>query len=221
MCTGDLKQARAVFDRAVEVSFKSIDDLASVWCAYAEMEIRNGQPKRALLLLHRATTPPPRPKNTTDAELSVQHKVFKALKIWSLYVDLEESIGTFQVRAIGHCWQPVTMHRSRPRRRTTASLTSRSPRRRWSSTMPPSSRRTTTLRRRSRFDQPAQTRTVLNVLQVYERGVALFNWPIVFEIWNVYLLKFIQRYVRLAYEVPPLLSSVAGQEQAGAHARAV
>ena len=77
------------------------------------------------------------------------------------------------------------------------------------------------MRRRSRFDLPAETRTVLNVLQVYERGVALFNWPIVFEIWNVYLLKFIQRYVRLAYEVPPLLSSAAGQEQAGAHARAV
>ena len=87
-----------MFDRAVEVAFKSIDELAAVWCAYAEMEIRHGQPKRALLLLHRATTPPPRPKNTTEAELPVQHKVFKALKVWSLYVDLEESIGTFQVR---------------------------------------------------------------------------------------------------------------------------
>ena len=33
------------------------------------------------------------------------------------------------------------------------------------------------------------------LIQVYERGVALFTWPIVFEIWNVYLLKFIERYV--------------------------
>ena len=39
---GDLAQARAVFDRAVEVPFRNVDDLASVWCEYAEMEIRNG-----------------------------------------------------------------------------------------------------------------------------------------------------------------------------------
>jgi pre-mRNA-splicing factor SYF1 len=30
----------------------------------------------------------------------------------------------------------------------------------------------------------------------YERGVGLFKWPIVFEIWNAYLAKFIKRYVR-------------------------
>ena len=32
-------------------------------------------------------------------------------------------------------------------------------------------------------------------LQVYERGVAMFKWPNVFDIWNTYLTKFIQRYV--------------------------
>ena len=28
----------------------------------------------------------------------------------------------------------------------------------------------------------------------YERGIALFKWPAVFEIWDVYLIKFTQRY---------------------------
>lgn len=32
-------------------------------------------------------------------------------------------------------------------------------------------------------------------LQVYERGIAMFKWPNVFDIWNTYLTKFIQRYV--------------------------
>lgn len=27
----------------------------------------------------------------------------------------------------------------------------------------------------------------------YERGIALFKWPIVFEIWDVYLVKFVKR----------------------------
>lgn len=34
-----------------------------------------------------------------------------------------------------------------------------------------------------------------DALQVYERGVELFTFPISFEIWNIYLSKFIKRYV--------------------------
>ena len=30
--------------------------------------------------------------------------------------------------------------------------------------------------------------------KVYERGVAMFKWPQVYDIWNTYLTKFIQRY---------------------------
>ena len=35
--------------------------------------------------------------------------------------------------------------------------------------------------------------------KVYERGVELFNFPVSFEIWNIYLAKFIKRYVRLPF----------------------
>ncbi len=36
--------------------------------------------------------------------------------------------------------------------------------------------------------------------------MALFTWPIVFEIWNVYLLKFIERYVcrRFFFNIDPV-----------------
>ena len=43
--------------------------------------------------------------------------------------------------------------------------------------------------------EPSLTQALCFVLQVYERGVAMFKWPNVFDIWNTYLTKFIQRYV--------------------------
>lgn len=33
--------------------------------------------------------------------------------------------------------------------------------------------------------------------QVYERGVELFTYPVAFELWNIYLSKFVKRYVRV------------------------
>ena len=48
------------------------------------------------------------------------------------------------------------------------------------------------------------TRLILNVVQekkffeeafqVYERGIALFKWPHVKDIWNAYLSQFVERY---------------------------
>ncbi len=37
----DLEQARKIFDKATKVPFKSVDELAEVWCEWAEMEVRN------------------------------------------------------------------------------------------------------------------------------------------------------------------------------------
>lgn len=34
--------ARIIFERATEVLYVKVDDLASVWCEWAEMEIRHG-----------------------------------------------------------------------------------------------------------------------------------------------------------------------------------
>jgi pre-mRNA-splicing factor SYF1 len=34
-------------------------------------------------------------------------------------------------------------------------------------------------------------------MQVYERGVELFTFPVAFELWNIYLSKFVKRYVSL------------------------
>lgn len=34
-------QARIIFEKAILVPYTDVDDLASVWCEWAEMEIRN------------------------------------------------------------------------------------------------------------------------------------------------------------------------------------
>lgn len=50
--------ARQVFEKAVKYPFKGVDDLATVWCEWAEMEVRNEEYERALRLLQQATNLP-------------------------------------------------------------------------------------------------------------------------------------------------------------------
>ncbi|KAF9592180.1 hypothetical protein IFM89_012674 [Coptis chinensis] len=54
----DVANARVIFDKAVQVGYKTVDNLASVWCEWAEMEARNYNFKAALELLKRATAEP-------------------------------------------------------------------------------------------------------------------------------------------------------------------
>lgn len=44
---------------AVQVGYKMVEDLAAVWCEWAEMEIRAQNFKQALALCRRATQQPP------------------------------------------------------------------------------------------------------------------------------------------------------------------
>src|SRR5699024_6001834 len=71
-------------------------ELATVWCEWAEMEIRNDQPEEALKLMQRATAVASKKTSYFDQTESVQKRLHKSLKLWSMYADLEESFGTFQ-----------------------------------------------------------------------------------------------------------------------------
>jgi len=42
--------------------------------------------------------------------------------------------------------------------------------------------------------------------QVYERGIDLFKYPIAFDLWNIYLNKFVSRYVRKSCK-PSMMNS--------------
>ena len=37
----DLPSARKVFEKATQVPFKKVEELAEVWCEWSEMEVRN------------------------------------------------------------------------------------------------------------------------------------------------------------------------------------
>lgn len=123
------------------MNFKAVEDLAEVWCEWAEMEIRQeyvslriyrflfafADFKRyvfsrnydeAIRVMQRAAAIPKNVKiNYHDhvsislpfdstlglfltppclQSLSAQARLFKSIKLWSFYVDLEESIGTVE-----------------------------------------------------------------------------------------------------------------------------
>lgn len=54
----DLVNARVIFDKAVQVNYKTVDNLASVWCEWAEMELRYKNFQAALELMRRSTAEP-------------------------------------------------------------------------------------------------------------------------------------------------------------------
>ncbi|KAK4733500.1 hypothetical protein R3W88_007761 [Solanum pinnatisectum] len=54
----DIANARVIFDKAVQVNYKTVDHLASVWCEWAEMELCHRNFKGALELMRRATAEP-------------------------------------------------------------------------------------------------------------------------------------------------------------------
>lgn len=51
----DVANARVIFDKAVQVNYKSVDNLASLWCEWAEMELRHKNFNGALELMRRPT----------------------------------------------------------------------------------------------------------------------------------------------------------------------
>ncbi|KAF2073657.1 hypothetical protein CYY_005042 [Polysphondylium violaceum] len=89
-----LTQARQVFENGLTINFKTVDDLASLYCEYAEMELRHKNFEQAIEILKRATVSPKKHIHIADSE-PVQKRVFKSIKLWTFYADLEESFGTF------------------------------------------------------------------------------------------------------------------------------
>ncbi|KAG2647145.1 pre-mRNA-splicing factor SYF1-like [Panicum virgatum] len=92
-----LDSAEDIFKRATQVNYKAVDHLASIWCEWAEMELRHNNFDKAIELMRQATAEPSvevKRQAAAEGNEPVQMKVHKSLKLWSFYVDLEESLGT-------------------------------------------------------------------------------------------------------------------------------
>ncbi|RTG83765.1 pre-mRNA-splicing factor SYF1 [Schistosoma bovis] len=177
---GQLNDARVVLEKATGVAFMHVEDLAAVWCEWAEMEMRHdsinhtnnyylfsplkiSQPEAALRLLGKATTAPSRKVDYYDRSEPVQARLHKSLRLWSLYTDLEESFGTFETTKAAYD-RMIDLRIATPQIIMNYALF---------------------LEELNYFE---------DAFKAYEKGVALFRWPNVYDIWATYLSKFIERY---------------------------
>jgi len=160
----ELKMAREIFEKAIKVDFKTVDDLAQIWIEYAEMELRHNNFKEAIQLMGRATAPP-RKKGVSyfDSNETVQNRLFKCLKLWSFYVDLEESVGTLEsTRSVYD--RIIDLKIATPQIVMNYALF---------------------LEENKYFEDS---------YKVYERGIEAFGYPVAYELWTIYLNKFVKRY---------------------------
>ncbi|MFH4975442.1 hypothetical protein AB6A40_002151 [Gnathostoma spinigerum] len=160
---GHLSNARKIFEKGLEAEYVKVDDLASVWCEYCEFELRCKEVEYARKLMQRATALPPRRSHYFDESEPVQFRVYKSLKVWSLYADIEEAFGTLQST------QAVYERIIDLRIATPQIIINYA----------------TFLEENEYFEQS---------FKAYEKGISLFKWPIVNELWTIYLTKFLNRY---------------------------
>ncbi|THH33001.1 hypothetical protein EUX98_g1190 [Antrodiella citrinella] len=160
----DLDSARKVLEKATKVNFKNVDDLAEVWCEWSELEVRHENYDEAIRVMQRAAVVPKNPKiNYHDHTLSAQARLFKSLKLWSFYVDLEESLGAVaSTKAVYDKILELRIANAQIIVNYAAFL--------------------------------EENEYFEDSFKVYERGVELFTFPVSFEIWNIYLAKFMKRY---------------------------
>ncbi|WRX21202.1 hypothetical protein QQP08_013689 [Theobroma cacao] len=81
----DLANALVLFDKAIQVNYKTVDHLASVWVEWAKIELRHKNFKGALELMRRATTKPSievKNRGAADENESVQMKLLQSVVIW-------------------------------------------------------------------------------------------------------------------------------------------
>ncbi|OAY75964.1 pre-mRNA-splicing factor SYF1-like [Ananas comosus] len=161
-----LDSAEEVFERATQVNFKSVDHLATVWCEWAEMELRHNNFEKALQLMRQATAEPSvevKKRAAADGNEPVQMKLHKSLRVWSAYVDLEESLGSVESTR-------DVYDRMLDLKIATPQII---------------------LNYASFLEEHKYFE---DAFKIYERGVKLFKYPHVREIWAMYLTKFVKRY---------------------------
>ena len=159
----DLRTARIILEKAVKVPFKSVAELAEMWCAWAEMELRNENFDQAVAIMAKATQAPKR--STVDYFDESLPPQQRVHKSWKLW-----SFYVDLVESVS------TLEETRKVYERIFEL---------------------------RIATPQTVVNFANLLEenqyfeesfkVYERGLDLFNYPVAFELWNLYLTKAVDR----------------------------
>jgi pre-mRNA-splicing factor SYF1 len=88
---GDVDGARRILERAVQARFRTAEELAAVYLAWAEMELRLGEGGRARAVLQRALAVPSR-KAAQAIASDAQRSLHRVPRLWAAAADLEESL---------------------------------------------------------------------------------------------------------------------------------
>jgi pre-mRNA-splicing factor SYF1 len=158
----DLENTRIIFDKATKVNFRGVDDLASVWCEWIEMELRHREYPGVMKVARMAVGQKKAAALKQDKDV-VQSRIYRSTKLWSLCADLEESLGTTDTTR-------ATYDAAIDLKVSTPALILSYAR---------------FLEDRKYFE---------DAFKVYERGIKVFGWPHVNDIWLTYLNRFVARY---------------------------
>lgn len=195
----ELSGARRVFERAVAAPAKSADDVAALWCSWAEMEVRCGNPKAALRVMQRAVAPASSGQKrrifgqqATEADAETA-SLASASVLSGGAASRSGSAGT----AVGVPSQQALAFRSA---------------RSWALLLDLEEAVGTPETVAAAYDRAlelgvATPRMVLSFadwlagqgyhersFRAFERGLAAFPWPQAGEIWAAYLSRFVERY---------------------------
>jgi pre-mRNA-splicing factor SYF1 len=161
-----LNEARQIFDKATKSDFTKVEDLIAIWTEYAEMEIRNKNYKQARLLMQQATATPPGLGTSVGFHDSNLTAAQRVHKSLKLW-----ALYADLEAALG------TFESTRAVYSRILELRIANPQ--------------LVLNFAGYLEE---NRYFEDAFTAYERGISMFKWPAVFEIWDVYLVKFIQRY---------------------------
>ena len=159
----DLRNARIITEKAVKVPFKSVAELAEMWCGWAEMELRNENFDRAVEIMAKATQAPKR--STVDYFDETLSPQQRVHKSWKLW-----SFYVDLVESVSTLEETKNVYERIFELRIAT---------------PQTVVNFANLLEENRYFEES--------FKVYERGLDLFNYPVAFELWNLYLTKAVDR----------------------------
>jgi pre-mRNA-splicing factor SYF1 len=90
-----LENCRKIFEKAVKVNYKAVDQLISVYSEWLEVELKHKHYSFALSTLKKALNSSNSNRSVAPEGSSPQQKLHKSIKLWCLLADLEENFGSF------------------------------------------------------------------------------------------------------------------------------
>ncbi|KAI9762930.1 MAG: pre-mRNA-splicing factor syf1 [Geoglossum simile] len=160
---GDLRNARVIMEKAVRVPFKSVAELAEMWCEWAEMELRNENFDKAVEIMAKATQAPKR--SMVDYFDDTLNPQQRLHKSWKLW-----SFYVDLVESVS------TLEETKKVYERIFELRIATPQ---------------TVVNYANFLE--ESNYFEESFKVFERGLDLFNYPVAFELWNLYLTKAVDR----------------------------